>query len=199
MNKMITTIAVFVLYFSILPIAGADDEFSVNPIAILQFQERGNGIKGYGDKTADILFAKLIEDPELYIVDRNDIEKSLDEQALSLSGMVNANQVVQAGQLAGAKILITGSVVEVGKDIYVIAKIIGSETGRVLGVSQKDKMRNDFSILVETLAGKIAAVIHEKSETLMAKKVNKDMVIELTDLVARRREILSAIGNDSYK
>ena len=49
--------------------------------------------------------------------------------------------------MIGAKILITGSVIELDRNLYLVAKIIGTETGRVLGSSVKGKTNDDLSEL----------------------------------------------------
>jgi hypothetical protein len=52
---------------------------------------------------------------------------------------------------------------------YLVAKIIGSETSRVLGVSVKGKTSGKISPLVKSLSDKIVEIIQAKSEELIAK------------------------------
>jgi len=146
----------------------------IYPTAILPFQERGPEMRGFGVKASDILFASLVANPELYLVDREDMEKILGEAELSLSGMVSPGQATQVGQLTGAKILVTGSVLQVGKKIYVVAKIIGTETSRVLGKSVKGDARDDFDTLVEKLAEEASETIRKKADQLVAKPVKQE-------------------------
>lgn len=75
----------------------------VYPAAVLPFHERGSGMKDMGEKVSDILFAQLAADPGLYLVERSELEKVLQEQEISLSGMVRTDQAAQVGQLTGAK------------------------------------------------------------------------------------------------
>ena len=42
--------------------------------AIFAFEERGAGVKDYGAKVSDA-FAKLATNPDLYLVDRQDLKK----------------------------------------------------------------------------------------------------------------------------
>jgi hypothetical protein len=53
-----------------------------------------------------------IKDPFLRIVDRDNIEKILEEQRFSLSGMVNEQTATRVGELIGAKALITGKLLD---------------------------------------------------------------------------------------
>jgi len=143
----------------------------VYPAAILSFHERGAGVKGYGATVADLLFASLVANENIYLVDRADMTKVLKELELNLSGMVKPDEATKIGQLTGAKIIVTGTVIQAGKTIYIVAKIIGTETSRVLGESVKGKVRDEIGPLVEQLGKKVAATIIEKSGKLVAKEV----------------------------
>lgn len=155
------------------PAAEAQDK-AVVPAAIFAFQERGEGVKGYGGKVGDILFAKLSTKPDLYLVEREEMDKMLKEHELNLSGAVTPGQATQVGQLTGAKILITGSVIEADKTMYVVAKIIGTETSRVLGESVQGKAGDDIGPLTEQLAEKVAGVVANQSDKLVAKTVKME-------------------------
>lgn len=165
----------------------ADDEAvaeEVYPAAILAFQERGAGVKGYGGKAVDVLFATLSADANLVLVEREELDKAISEQQLNVSGLVKADEAAQIGQLTGAKVLITGSVTEVDTTIYLVSKLIGTETGRVLGVTVKGKVDEEFGPLVEKLGEQISATIGKQASKLVAKRVNP------ADRLARLKEKL---------
>ncbi len=147
------------------------DAAAVYPLAILPFQERGADVKQMGVKVTDLLFVNLASNPDMFLVDREDLQKLLDEQELSASGLVNQSQAAQLGQLTGAKILVTGSVLQVGEKLYVVAKIMGTETSRVVGKSVKGDIDDELDGLVEHLAGDVATVITERGGELVAKPV----------------------------
>jgi hypothetical protein len=88
--------------------------------------------------------------------------------------MVTPGQAVQVGQLTGAKILLTGSIIEADKTLYLVAKIIGTETSRVLGESVKGNARDEIAPLVEELAGEVAKTIKAKANLLVAKQVRRE-------------------------
>ncbi len=145
------------------------------PTAIVTFQDRGGkDNKLTGAKVTDLLFAELVAKPEMYLVDREELSKVLAEHEINLSGAVNVDQAIQVGQLTGAKIIVTGSVVAVESNLYLVAKIIGTETTRVLGASVKGKTDDDLGRMVEKLADEIAETISTKSDLLIAKPVTKE-------------------------
>ena len=180
-----------------LPAAAlAQEGFEVYPTAIFEFAERGSGVKGYGAKVSDILFAAMVVDPELFLVDRQDMQKTLDEHELNLSGMVSPGQAVQVGQLTGAKILLTGSVIEADKTLYVVAKIIGTETSRVLGESVKGRTSEELAPLVEQLAALVSKRIKEDATKLVAETVKvEDRIAKLNEElgVAERPSVLVSV------
>ncbi len=170
-------LAIVLLTGSVLPAQGKkkdDDERAVYPVAILPFQERGRDTAELGGQVTDLLFAQLVVNPDIYLVEREDIKKLFDEQELNLSGLVNPAQATQVGYLTGAKIIVTGSVLVVGDKLYLVAKIIGTETSRVLGASAKGKVDDDLDGLVESLAEDVATTISEQAKKLVAEPVTHE-------------------------
>lgn len=178
--------------------AGGQEAANANrgplPSAILPFAERGSSVRGYGEKVSDLLFAALVEQPDLWLVDRQDIEKVLSEHELSASGMVDPSQAVKIGALTGAKVLITGSVIEVDKDIRLIAKIIGTETTRVLGVSAGGVAKGDLAPLVSELSGKVAELLKQKGGLLAAAvEKREDRVAALNQALGDKKRPVVAV------
>jgi curli biogenesis system outer membrane secretion channel CsgG len=163
------------------------------PAAILPFAERGSSVKGYGEKVSELLFAALSQQPDLWLVDRQDIEKVLVEHELSASGMVDPAQAVKLGSMTGAKVMITGSVLEVDNDVRLIAKIIGTETTRVLGVSVGGTARSDLGPLVTELSGKVAELLKQKSGQLIAPvEKREDRIAALKQVLGdKKRPVVS--------
>jgi len=166
--------------------AQAADE--VYPVAILAFSERGREVAEQGQQVTDLLFAGLAANPELFLVDREDLETVLKEQELSLSGAVKSEEAAEVGQLTGAKILVTGSVLQVGNSRFLIAKVIGTETSRVLGASVKGVVGDELDGLVEQLAEKVGQAIVEQADQLVAKiPTREDRIAALKKALGRQQ------------
>jgi serine/threonine protein kinase len=138
----------------------------IYPAALFAFEERGSG--GLGSKVTDLLFANLAAKPELFLVDRADLKKTLAELELNLSGAVKTSEAARLGQLTGAKLLITGTVFQVDKQLYLTARIIGTETSRVLGTSVQGKSGDELGPLVVKLADQVAETIAKQADKLVA-------------------------------
>ncbi len=154
-----------------------EDEKSVSavyPLAIFPFAERGKEVSELGQKVSDLVFANLVANPELFLVDREDLTKIIQELELSQSALVNPREANRVGYLTGAKILVTGSVLQVGEKMYLIAKVIGTETSRVVGASVKGNVRDDLDELAEQLAETLAETIGKRAGDLVAKPVTRE-------------------------
>jgi len=156
------------------------------PVAILPFQERAGGQSGDAAKVTDLVFAELVAEPALVLIEREDIRKLLDEQELNLSGLANPAEAARVGQITGARMLVTGSVVRVDNSLYLVAKIIGTETSRVLGASVKGTAREDLAKLADGLAAEIVKVVAERGGELLPKVVTR------ADRLAALRKALPA-------
>ena len=152
----------------------ANENDAVYPVAVLPFQDRSKEVSGQGKIVADILFANLATDPAILLVDREDLDTVLKEQELNISGVVNPAQAVQVGQIIGAKVLVTGSVVRTDKTVYLVAKIIGTETTRVLGVSVKGTVDDPIDKLSEKLAADVGATILKDADKLVPTPPTRD-------------------------
>lgn len=147
-----------------------------HPVAILSFSERGPGMEGQGANVRDLLFVGLMENPNLVLVERQDLDKILKEAELNLSGAIASNQATQIGQLTGAKILITGSVFRINNKTYLIAKIIGTETGKVLGKSVNGT--EEIDALAMKLARLVEKSLTQSSSQLVAPPMTRDSFIQ---------------------
>ena len=170
----------FITLVALISVLGAAVAAEPYATAVLPFTEKGAGVQDKGAIIANIIFAALVEKPELWMVEREDISKILQELELNASGMVNPQQAAKVGELSGAKILITGSVFKSGSKTFIIAKIIGTETSRVLGASINGTQELD--VMAQQLGQKIAETISKQGGEIMPKIVtSEDTIKELTE------------------
>lgn len=122
----------------------------------------------------DLLTIKLLTSEYIMLVERNEIDRIYDELKLSRSGIVNAAEANQVGRLSGAKLLVTGSVVRIDNDLYLIAKVMGTETSRLAGASVKGPANSDLSELVDKLAIELDKIFNTKANSLLPKVESED-------------------------
>ena len=88
--------------------------------------------------------------------------RTLQELELNLTGGVSRDQAAKVGKLVGAKILVTGSIFPIDKQVMIVAKLVGTETSLVEGVVATADKNADIAPLVLELSGKIAQRLREK-------------------------------------
>jgi hypothetical protein len=147
-------------------------------VAVFDFESNGEGMRDLGPKVATLINANLSAEPKIITVERAELEKILGEQELGLSGTVSTESAAKVGQLTGAKVLVTGRVFKVDKELFIVVKIIGTETSRVYGEMVKGAPSASISDLSAELAKKIGTIVSDKGATLVAKVETREERID---------------------
>jgi|ERR1022692_4128865 hypothetical protein len=163
------------------------------PVAVFDFESKDENVSGLGAKVATLVNANLSAEPDLILVERAELEKVLGEQELGLSGIVTTESAAKVGNLTGAKVLVTGRVFKTDTELFIVAKIIGTETSRVYGELVKGGVDASISDLSENLAKKIAVDVAQKGDTLVAKvQTHEDMIAKIKkELGDKRRPVVA--------
>lgn len=149
-------------------------------VAVFDFDSKDESVRDLGGKVATLLNVNLSTDPNVVTVERAELEKALGEQEMGLSGTVSPDTAAKVGNLTGAKVLVTGRVFKTDSEMFIVAKIIGSETSRVYGEMVKGGVNASLGDLCETLAKKISADVAQKGDTLVAKvETHEDRVAKI--------------------
>lgn len=146
-------------------------------IAVLDFESKDESLRDLGPKVATLVNAQLSAVPELITVERAELDKILSEQELGLSGAVSTDTAAKVGHLTGAKILVTGRVFKVEKEMIIVAKVMGTETSRVFGEIVKGNSGAAITALSESLAKKISDTITQKADALIPKVETRDEIV----------------------
>ena len=138
-------------------------------VAVFDFQSTEEGVRDLGPKISALLNATLSADARVMTVERAELDKALGEQELGLSGTIVPASAAKIGQLTGAQVLITGRVMKADNETLIIAKIIGTETGRVFGATGKLTPKQSLSDSATALANSIAEVATKNAAALVVK------------------------------
>jgi Curli production assembly/transport component CsgG len=163
-------IAALVLLF----IGNAFADPNILTVAVFNFDSKDEAVHDLGPKVSDLINANLSAEPDIITVERAELEKALGEQELGLSGMVTPETAAKVGNLTGARVLVTGRVFEADNQLFIVAKIIGTETSRVYGGLVSGPVEGSLANLSAQMAKKIAAVVEKKGDTLVAKVESRD-------------------------
>lgn len=148
-----------------------DDVNAVDTItvAIIDFESKAPGNPDLGQQLGDILTARLSIYDQFRLVERQKLQELLKEQQLNLSGMVDSGQAVKIGKMLGARIMVFGRAFMVDRDLYLVAKVVGTETSQVKGVIAKGKTESNLSDIIDQLADKLADGLEKWAPNLLPK------------------------------
>jgi len=110
--------------FLCLVAGAAAEESRTFRMAVLDFASGVPGQPELGKDVASILEILLGDLPGVEMLDRTQLNRTLQEQELSLTGMVDNQQAVRAGKILGARFLVMGRLQAQGDDTLVMAKMV---------------------------------------------------------------------------
>ncbi len=120
-------------------LANAINNSGKKNIAVVDFTDLQGNVNELGRFIAEELSGGLINASKGFdVIDRNHLKSLLAEHKLSMSGLVDPNAIKKLGKIAGAEILVTGSLTPFGDSIRVSCKAIDTVTAKVIGVAKGD-------------------------------------------------------------
>jgi TolB-like protein len=146
-------------------------------LAVLPFEAGGEDVEEIAEQVPDLLTAYLSAEPSLMLVERAQLDAVLSEMELGMSGTVDPASAAQVGRLTGAQLLVTGKSIPVQRNVVVVAKIIGVETGRVIGETISFSARGSVLEAVQELAAKMAVKINSQGAVLVPEREPEESLI----------------------
>lgn len=158
-------------------------------VAIFDFESKAPGNPDLGQQLGDILTARLSIYNQFRLVERKKLEDLLKEHQLNLAGMVDTNQAVKVGKMAGAKIMVFGRTFTVDRDLYIVAKIVGTETSQVKGVIAKGNLESNLSDIINQLVDKLADGLEKWAPKLLPKTEEFQNKVKMLKRQLKGREL----------
>lgn len=180
--------------------ASFDQRQRVKTIAVLDFTDLQGTVTELGKFLAEELSSDLVMGQKQFdVIDRANLKRLLDENKLSRSGLVDPETIKRLGKMAGADALVTGTVTPLGNSLRVSAKIIHTETARIVGAAQANIDKTPE--ISELLRARV--VENGGSGTVATPFIPKDNVravqnqLPTNDVVQRGRIGIRPIGDES--
>lgn len=118
-------------------------------IGVVDFENKTSYGQRLGTAASDILVTELAKTGRFVVVERDKLNKLLDEQKLQSSGVIDPKTVVQVGKVLGLNAIVTGAVSEFGvktegseyllvqskrqtAEVTVDIRLVDAETGQVV-------------------------------------------------------------------
>jgi len=135
--------------------------------------------KEYGAIVSEVLVSKLSSDGTVRVIERSKLNKIIEEMSLAQTGLINPEDAVKTGKLAGANRMVVGSVGKLGVEYVVNARIINVETGRVIkGFSLSGTNESDISAMTSSMSLLILKVLAGDEVTIPENFQSKSAVIK---------------------
>jgi TolB-like protein len=88
-------------------------------------------LDSWAQSVPEFLKNELSRSADIRVLERRQLQAVLEEQALSMTGLVDSSTAQQVGDLLGAQFIITGTINRVGGNIRIDANIVRVSTGEV--------------------------------------------------------------------
>ncbi len=150
---------IFLLFFFGVAVSFAQgSDFQKQKIAVLDFQMQGDGYEtpDMGKIVAEWLITSLVKNGRFDVIERRLLEKVLEEQRVVMSGLVQEERASRLGNLLGAGVLITGTVMKLKDFTEINARIIDVSSGSIIAAeSVKSGTTAKLQALILQMADKI--------------------------------------------
>ena len=119
------------------------------PVALSGFTSRDG--KAYPllavlDETAAMMFARQ---SSVNLVERKRILEVIEEQKLSLTGLMDTGTAIEVGKLLSARYIITGTVIPMQNSVVIFGRLIDVESGEIINAAQTIMSRDDVGDLLD--------------------------------------------------
>jgi TolB-like protein len=146
----------------VAPLAAVHAQKDGKPtVAILSFNNGSFGkdakdYDGLSKGIPDFLITDMSVNPNIRVIERDQVQKLVDEQKLVTNGQVDKETAVKVGKLLGAQHMIFGVYMTDPKGNFRIdARAVNVETGEIEHVERVDDKADNIMTSVGTLAGKL--------------------------------------------
>lgn len=111
-------------------------------IAVIEFSNLDGQVSGFGKFLSEELITRLFNSKKFNVIERQLLEKVINEHKLSVSGLIDENTAKDFGQILGVDAIVTGSITDLGESVKVNARLIATETGRIFAVASGEIMKD---------------------------------------------------------
>jgi len=152
-------------------------------IAVLPFSNGGSYGQGKEDfdalerGIAGMMISELSQNPAARVVERQDIQRLVEEQNLSAQGRVDPQTASKIGKLVGARYMVMGTFVDFYGDFRVDVRLINTETGEVVKTESERMQRDHMFDIIRNIAARLMkdanlpALQRQASEQRMGRQI----------------------------
>lgn len=112
-------------------------------IAVVEFSDLKGNVTNFGRFLSEELITRLYQTKKFKVIERQQLNKIIAEQKLSLTGVVDPASAQKLGRVLGVDSIVFGSVSDLVKTLRINARLIGTETGEVFAAASIEIVKDD--------------------------------------------------------
>jgi TolB-like protein len=130
-------------------------------IAVLPFSNGGSYGQGKEDfealerGIAGMMISELSQNPAARVVERQEIQRLLDEQNLGAQGRVDPQTAAKVGKLVGARYVVMGTFVDFYGDFRVDVRLVNTETSEIVKTESERMQRDHMFDIIRNIAARL--------------------------------------------
>src|SRR5438034_9509944 len=130
-------------------------------IAVLPFNNGGSYGQGKEDfdalerGIAGMMISELTQNPAARVVERQEIQRIIDEQNLVGQNRVDPQTAAKVGKLVGARYVIAGTFIDFYGDFRLDARLVNVETSEIVKVESDRMQRDHLFDIIRTVAARL--------------------------------------------
>jgi TolB-like protein len=152
-------------------------------IAVLPFNNGGSYGQGKEDfdalerGIAGMMISELSQNPAARVVERQEIQRLVDEQNLGAQGRVDPQTAAKVGKLVGARYVVLGTFVDFYGDFRVDVRLVNTETSEIVKTESERMQRDHMFDIIRNIAARLMkdaslpALQRQASEQRMGRQV----------------------------
>jgi TolB-like protein len=152
-------------------------------IAVLPFNNGGSYGQGKEDfdalerGIAGMMISELSQNPAARVVERQEIQRLLDEQNLGAQGRIDPQTAAKVGKLVGARYTVLGTFIDFYGDFRVDVRLVNTETGEIVKTESERMQRDHMFDIIRNIAARLMkdanlpALQRQASEQRMGRQV----------------------------
>ena len=179
-------------------------------LAVLDFVMLDGGNTAFCKLVADDLTNKLHSSDKVELIERNMIYKVFEEYKFNFSGFVDESTIKKIGNISGVDAIVTGSIANFKKRVRISARIIATDTGKVLSASAvniligeeiKDLLKTEQSNKLTSHKQYIKEVDGFQIKLIKSKQIesNVNILLDVTNISNNTQECIIGYGNPYTK
>ena len=130
-------------------------------IAVLPFNNGGSYGQGKEDfdalerGIAGMMISELSQNPAARVVERQEVQRLVDEQNLGAQGRVDPQTASKVGKLVGARYYVLGTFIDFYGDFRVDVRLVNTETGEVVKTESERMQRDHMYDIIRNVAARL--------------------------------------------